>query len=339
MKKLLFSLSLILSGIAGTAQVVNPLYVYSLEKIYPYNLAEYDSIAVLDDTAQGANLLMWGRYGFYNSAYVSSGHAYDGYDEVDFYSTTGQNSYSIYEVLTNSTDTLRSVLFFKDENARDTASAVYEYEGHPSPVLIAYRQYFYNPAGYHDSLYSESYLNGQTLVKASTKFYAATAGMLDSSITTDVVNNYSDKSFVVRDSLGVIQYQDYYQDIGNGYDYFGRDIFIRNSQGKITEIEEYIYLQSYLLYEVIRFRKSRFFDLPETGTLKASIYPNPTDDYLKVSTAGENLKYQLYSMDGCELKSDELHSNLIDLSRLPAGEYILKLHSAGETDSFTFKKL
>ncbi len=65
-------------------------------------------------------------------------------------------------------------------------------------------------------------------------------------------------------------------------------------------------------------------------TLQCSVYPNPTDDYLKLKIANcsiEKLYYQLYDINGKLLENKKIADNetIISMGNLVSGSYLLKV--------------
>jgi hypothetical protein len=79
---------------------------------------------------------------------------------------------------------------------------------------------------------------------------------------------------------------------------------------------------------------------PEAGKPKA--FPNPTHDRLFIDNAARIYQqYQIYDLSGRLVKSDRLiqAAEVIDISRLPAGNYLLNLIGRHKTFSQQLIKL
>lgn len=79
----------------------------------------------------------------------------------------------------------------------------------------------------------------------------------------------------------------------------------------------------------------------ESNTTKTEIYPNPTTDYIKVSTEiDEKTTLQILSMDGRILKSLPLISKqtLIDLKDLTPGLYLIEIHNKQKIENIKIYK-
>lgn len=72
-----------------------------------------------------------------------------------------------------------------------------------------------------------------------------------------------------------------------------------------------------------------------------NIYPNPSDGYIKVNSSVNIDSYGIYSMEGIELKSEEMPlQNRLYLNDLPKGLYILRLiESGGKVTSYKLEIL
>jgi hypothetical protein len=64
----------------------------------------------------------------------------------------------------------------------------------------------------------------------------------------------------------------------------------------------------------------------ETSISKVSVYPNPTRDFVNINTSSKVSTVTVYSTDGKQLLEDS--TSKINISKLPAGVYIMKIYFA-----------
>ena len=70
----------------------------------------------------------------------------------------------------------------------------------------------------------------------------------------------------------------------------------------------------------------------ETSLEKVAVYPNPAKDFININTNSKVSKTSVYSTDGKQLLEDS--SSKINVSKLPAGVYLLKIDFAdGKTST------
>lgn len=56
---------------------------------------------------------------------------------------------------------------------------------------------------------------------------------------------------------------------------------------------------------------------------KIKLFPNPASDFVKVEGLENNSQYRIYRLDGQLVSSQTLDDNIIDISMIPAGTYII----------------
>jgi hypothetical protein len=74
-----------------------------------------------------------------------------------------------------------------------------------------------------------------------------------------------------------------------------------------------------------------------------TLFPNPSSDKVSIALASNlsltNAKVSIYSMDARLVSSPKLYlSNLIDVSTLPAGNYVMQLSVEGSSFQKIFTK-
>lgn len=76
----------------------------------------------------------------------------------------------------------------------------------------------------------------------------------------------------------------------------------------------------------------------ENNLQDINIFPNPTTDYLNITTKGQKvIKLSLYDMTGKIVLAKDLEEK-IDIRNLPTGVYILKVETSGQTKQFKVLK-
>ena len=70
---------------------------------------------------------------------------------------------------------------------------------------------------------------------------------------------------------------------------------------------------------------------------KVSIYPNPTTDYLNVSSASKISSVEVYDISGKRVKA-ELVDNKVDVQNLAKGSYVIKITDGSGSTSQKFIK-
>ena len=65
--------------------------------------------------------------------------------------------------------------------------------------------------------------------------------------------------------------------------------------------------------------------LPEILTTKIQLYPNPTEDAIQVIGISQDLTYKIFDSNGRQALEGKTHNNLISLSKLPKGVYLIHL--------------
>ncbi|MBW8359520.1 MAG: T9SS type A sorting domain-containing protein [Weeksellaceae bacterium] len=74
----------------------------------------------------------------------------------------------------------------------------------------------------------------------------------------------------------------------------------------------------------------------ETVTEEFSIYPNPVKDLLHFKTKERIVKAEVYDLSGRIVRSSGVSQNSVDLSELPKGNYLIRIHTK---DQIIIKKL
>ena len=73
----------------------------------------------------------------------------------------------------------------------------------------------------------------------------------------------------------------------------------------------------------------------QAENISLSVYPNPSTDYLYLTTSDEisNLSYQLFDMNGKLLKSEKIIGNqtIIDMQDLVSATYFVKVNQGNKT--------
>ncbi|WP_127844779.1 T9SS type A sorting domain-containing protein [Psychroflexus aestuariivivens] len=89
----------------------------------------------------------------------------------------------------------------------------------------------------------------------------------------------------------------------------------------------------------VEFRIGESLSSEDFETESVSIYPNPTSEFIEISTSIETeFDVQVFDMNGKILMNlDNLNSNKIDLSELASGIYFVKLQSENQRNSITKK--
>ena len=93
--------------------------------------------------------------------------------------------------------------------------------------------------------------------------------------------------------------------------------------------------------DIILFREfNPSWGVGENTVVSCSVYPNPTDDQVWVKSAQRVESYELYTITGAMVLRHNVDANDfgIDVSRMPAGTYLLKMHSEGLTQTYRFVK-
>jgi len=106
---------------------------------------------------------------------------------------------------------------------------------------------------------------------------------------------------------------------------------------------ELVYHNNYIYVSEVFGNKISRIELPfSTGVttknnLIKNIYPNPTDDYLKI-IGKENLQYDIYSLSGVKVQYGVIDEDAnVDVSNLQSGMYILNTSDGGVTKFQKFK--
>lgn len=72
--------------------------------------------------------------------------------------------------------------------------------------------------------------------------------------------------------------------------------------------------------------------------LSFNLFPNPSNEYIKIDTHYLSYYIQIFDELGKEIKSIEINNNIINIKNLPNGIYFLKLNSEEKTFSQKFIK-
>ena len=76
------------------------------------------------------------------------------------------------------------------------------------------------------------------------------------------------------------------------------------------------------------------------SSIDVKLYPNPTKDVVYLSTNEENLHADVYNASGTKVLSGKLTGNTINISKLQAGIYFIKItKKSGESSTLKIMKL
>ena len=109
-----------------------------------------------------------------------------------------------------------------------------------------------------------------------------------------------------------------------------------NAYGKIYFSDNYMYIDngtalpfSFAVSNIRNMIFNEGLDVPEIVTETFKVYPNPVHNLLYINgNDSQNYPYALYSIDGrLLLHGDIRNGDSVDVSELPSGLYILKIHN------------
>lgn len=93
--------------------------------------------------------------------------------------------------------------------------------------------------------------------------------------------------------------------------------------------------------DIILFREfNPSWGVGENAVVSCSVYPNPTDDQVWVKSAQRVESYELYTITGAMVLRHEVDANDfgVDVSKLTAGTYLLKMQCEGLTQTYRIVK-
>ena len=126
----------------------------------------------------------------------------------------------------------------------------------------------------------------------------------------------------------------------NSLDQFGRSISLNNN-GSIVAIGTPYNDGNGIDAGHVRIFENTSLSNLTFENLSISFYPNPTNDFLKVSSSETVEKVTVYNLIGQEVFSQQINSNdfKIDVSNQASGTYIAKINSKGKSQSIKLIKL
>lgn len=328
-KLYLFLAGLLLSASLWGQLWNDPLNVYVIKNHFPYQIADFDSLAITEDSA-GTNLRGWGRFRFkqqHGNTYIAEGYySNTGSQNFDLIGRDEGSSYRIYKLKAGTNDTTHSMKFFRDGQGIDTASVEYLHSGTTSPRPISRQTYFYRADGQIDSMFYEGLVSSLRANVLATKYYYNATGRLDSVESWEQNIGFRYKNVFAYDANDKLLHEDIYEDIMGSYSYFGRDIMRYNASGAVVQINKLLDVNgSTFDIGAWYFQQSPQFNLPEES-ISWSLYPNPSDDfiYLSVPEAMPLQTVKIYSLNGSVLM-DQPMSSVIDVRHLPRGSYHIQI--------------
>lgn len=118
-------------------------------------------------------------------------------------------------------------------------------------------------------------------------------------------------------------------------------IFARSMDGTITaSVDSLFQVADYIqgFYDAQNFYcETQFLDLSEYGELSFSLYPNPTNHYLRVDGLSSGT-YRILNLEGKEMMSGLFETPLIRVDFLKSGYYMLEITSGGKGGRKSFVK-
>lgn len=118
-------------------------------------------------------------------------------------------------------------------------------------------------------------------------------------------------------------------------------IFARSMEGTITaSVDSLFRVADYIqhFYDNQDFYcEAQFLELPEYGNLSFSLYPNPTDHYLRVDGLSSGT-YRILNLEGKEVSTGSLENPIIQVDFLKGGYYMIEITSDGKGGRKSFIK-
>lgn len=312
------------------ALVKEPLYIYLLENLYPYNFALYDLVAKPKGTLPQSKLHAYASLQYKdvgNTRSISIGKLGDTTSSYAYRSSSSASSHSAYKLLRGSSDTVSSIHLYHDQNRVDTASAEYRHQGFVVPDLKSYQKYLYRQDCLLDSMHYQGFEPGSVPGAQTSRFFYSSRGRLDSVINTKQHFGYRFRNLFVYDSTNVLQYEEYYEYLGFGDQYFGRDVHRRSAPGQIVITERYVEVGgTYYLYQVLCYFQSQSINLREVDSPVVELYPNPVSNFLFIQGLDDGVyHYKIYNQQGQLISKGEMGSEGIEARQMDKGYYILEL--------------
>ena len=118
-------------------------------------------------------------------------------------------------------------------------------------------------------------------------------------------------------------------------------IFARSMEGTITASADSLFLVADYIQNFYDnqdfYCETQFLELPEYGNLSFSLYPNPSDDYLRVDGLSSGT-YRILNLEGKEVSTGSLENPIIRVDFLKDGYYMIEITSDGKGGRKSFLK-
>ena len=144
---------------------------------------------------------------------------------------------------------------------------------------------------------------------------------------------------------GMIQFKSFnggpiygYGHTGTAFGYGSMLCYIPNLDVYMCSAGNYMKIgQEFLQRDIYNFLNSNITSISETNFDNSiSIYPNPTTNLLNINTTLKNFHVSVYSITG-QLILDKKNCYTLDVSTLPTGMYVFKLHDLNSNKTITKK--
>jgi hypothetical protein len=297
------------------------------------NLPEYDSAVIWFDTIHPQNLYGSFDYTFMPNGMIDTMHFNEqasGSDLYQFSGTTIGQKHTIeafYNVPTGLLPYQRTTF---ELDANDKVEWIYQ-DDFDGASYQPYNRFEirYLTNGKVDELV-ESQFDGSSYVASAETHYHYHNAQLDSVIRTDYVHTWAnEKTVFLRNSNGeVTEMHLYSYDFMNGdFELSQKSKFLyHNGAIRYELVYQFDHIEGdFYLTEVHEYTRKHNSNLgkPTHHISNLSVYPNPFVNELKIS--GENLShYALYTTRGVLVMEGKLPAK-IDVSRLKAGNYLLQV--------------